>query len=221
MSVALPLGDGEMSPAAGVPTTGVEYLMQVRYEARRTRLRCAVAPANSTAANAGVAASETRATWRNDVSNEWQRALLDQFATLRSRVQLALERDDLPTPLVAVPHVNDEATWRAWIMEHRQVPSLSVVAALGDVRVRGLFELLAAWFGEASASLCERRARWLFALLAAADLPLDADTAAALMSLYRSLKRLRARASAGEVASFDVLLTVIGYGFNQRDDDHF
>lgn len=217
-SAALPLGDGEMSPAAGAPTTGVEYLMQVRYEARRTRLRRAVAPP-ATPHSAQVRASDAVASWRSDVSDEWQLGLLSKFAVLRSRVLQFSDLDRRGTP-TAVPHVNDEVAWRGWIMEHRQQPSLSVVASLGDVRVRGLFELAAEWFREPGVSLCERRARWLFALLAAADLPLDADTAAALMSLYRSLKRLRARAAASEVAAFDVLLTVIGYGFNQRDDDH-
>lgn len=97
---------------------------------------------------------------------------------------------------------------------------MRVVAALGDVRVRAVLEHCAEWFAAPNAVLSAKQGRWLFALLAAVDVPVDADTAAALMSLYRSLKRLRARALPEERAHFELLLAVIGYWFMQRDDDH-
>lgn len=212
---------GEQSPAAGVPSNGIEYLMQVRYQARRTRFAHAKAPpASSLPTAAPHVASAPRAQWRDDVSSEWQRDALCNFALLRTRVAAHLDVEQSPNVLPPLPSANDAQMWRRWIVEQRQQPSLRIVAALGDVRVRGAIEHAAEWFAAPDAVLGAKQGRWLFALLAAVDLPLDADTAAALMSLYRSCKRLRARTTAAEHAHFDLLLTVIGYGFMQRDDDH-
>jgi hypothetical protein len=214
--VAFPV-EGELSPATGAPTNGVEYLMQVRYQARRTRLRPAVhlsSPAHT--APQRVAAE----LWCAAVCDEWQRSLLQSFTALRESVTALCAADvgaqSAPSPL---PGVNDEQAWRQWVFAHRQQPSLRIIARMGDVRVRAVLEFASAWFRERDSLLCERRARWLFALLAAVELPLDADTAAALMSLYQSLKRLRARSAPDDLAAFDVLLTVIGFGFNQRDEN--
>jgi hypothetical protein len=217
MNVALPV-EGELSPASGVPTNGIEYLMQVRYQARRTRLRPVIAQRRTLVQQqqqqGHTVVVDERPMWNAELCDDWQRALLAKFTALRQTVFDSCSAG----ASVATPDVNDEQTWRQWICAYRQQPSLRIIASMGDVRVRSVLEFAADWFRERDAVLCERRAQWLFSLLAAVELPLDADTAAALMSLYQSLKRLRARAVATEFAAFDVLLTVIGFGFNQRDD---
>jgi hypothetical protein len=212
--VAFPV-EGELSPATGVPTNGVEYLMQVRYQARRTRLRPAVHLSTAPHTAPQRVAAEL---WCATVCDEWQRSLLASFTALRESVTALCASGGAQSPPL-LPGVNDEQAWRQWIFAHRQQPSMRIIARMGDVRVRAVLEFASGWFRERDSLLCERRARWLFALLAAVELPLDADTAAALMSLYQSLKRLRARSAPDDLAAFDVLLTVIGFGFNQRDEN--
>ncbi|KAF2300139.1 hypothetical protein GH714_009480 [Hevea brasiliensis] len=61
---------------------------------------------------------------------------------------------------------------------------------------------------------------WLFALCAAADIPLDADTSAALRSLLRKCASLRAAKSEldDEVVMLNILATISGRYFGQSEN---
>ncbi|KAL9431690.1 hypothetical protein AB3S75_026815 [Citrus x aurantiifolia] len=73
---------------------------------------------------------------------------------------------------------------------------------------------------EASSNLSRNDCLWLFALCAAVDTPLDADTGAALRSLLRKCAGLRAGKSEldDEVVMLNILATISGRYFGQLED---
>lgn len=72
---------------------------------------------------------------------------------------------------------------------------------------------------EASGNLSRNDCLWLFALCAAVDTPLDADTGAALRSLLRKCAGLRAGKSEldDEVVMINILATISGRYFGQLE----
>ena len=108
MSTVLPV-HGELSPEIGPPSDGVEYLMQVRWEARRTMARLAQAPArggssgavdNADTSNNAHTVHTTQTTSDVDTNaasdSAWTVHCTSQFAELRRRVARALECGERP-----------------------------------------------------------------------------------------------------------------------------
>ncbi|XP_021895433.1 uncharacterized protein LOC110812865 [Carica papaya] len=72
---------------------------------------------------------------------------------------------------------------------------------------------------EAMSSLSKKECAWLFALCAAVDTPLDADTSASIRGLLRKCASLRAGKSEAddEVIMLNILATISGRYFGQLD----
>ncbi|KAI3706279.1 hypothetical protein L6452_23902 [Arctium lappa] len=73
---------------------------------------------------------------------------------------------------------------------------------------------------ETMSSLCRNDCAWLFALCAAIDTPLDADTSASLRCLLRKCATLRAQKSGldDEVIMLNILATISGQYFGQAEN---
>ncbi|KAF2322209.1 hypothetical protein GH714_008663 [Hevea brasiliensis] len=90
-------------------------------------------------------------------------------------------------------------------------PTLSAILAMDSVaRVSALKKRIS--LAETMSTLSKHDCVWLFALCAAVDTPLDADTSAALRSLLRKCASLRAAKSEldDEVIMLNILATISG-----------
>lgn len=97
-------------------------------------------------------------------------------------------------------------------------PTLSAILAMDCVaRVSILRERIR--LAETMSTLSKSDCVWLFALCAAIDTPLDADTCAALRSLLRKCASLRAEKSEldDEVIMLNILATISGRYFGQSE----
>ena len=98
-------------------------------------------------------------------------------------------------------------------------PTLSTVLGIEPVaRVSMLKKRIK--LAEDMTSLSKNDCLWLFALSAAVDTPLNADTSAALRDLLRKCSSLRAEKSEldDEVVMLNILATIAGKYFGQSDD---
>ncbi|KAJ8755330.1 hypothetical protein K2173_019128 [Erythroxylum novogranatense] len=97
-------------------------------------------------------------------------------------------------------------------------PTLSQILSMDSVaRVSMLRKRIS--LAETASSLLKNDCVWLFALCAAVDTPLDADTCAALRSLLRKCANLRAVKSEvdDEVVMMNILATISGRYFGQSE----
>lgn len=97
-------------------------------------------------------------------------------------------------------------------------PTLSAILAMDSVaRASALRKRITQ--AETMTTLSKNDCLWLFALCAAVDTPLDADTSAALRSLLRKCASLRAAKSEldDEVIMLNILATISGRYFGQSE----
>eukprot|EP01108_Squamamoeba_japonica_P008077 TRINITY_DN7041_c0_g1_i1.p1 TRINITY_DN7041_c0_g1~~TRINITY_DN7041_c0_g1_i1.p1 ORF type:complete len:248 (+),score=29.43 TRINITY_DN7041_c0_g1_i1:43-744(+) len=208
MSTVLPV-HGELSPEIGPPSDGVEYLMQVRWEARRTMARLAQAPARGGSSGAVDNADTSNnahtvhtAHTTSDVDTNaasdsaWTVHCTSQFAELRRRVARALECGERPKN-PAIPHANDSVSWIRIVRGDRGPPRLSLLQSVGPMLARSALEHTGDTIRDEANGLAllerESSGAWIYALLACVDEPLLADTAAALTAILRAIESLSAR----------------------------
>jgi hypothetical protein len=124
---------------------------------------------------------------------------------------------------VRLPGARDERAWHAFCIgdgeRARAGPTLSVVRALDQPRTVLLLGMMAKWLRKDAMS--PQHARWLFALLLRVDRLLTADATSALRTLCRRCAALRAAMTPADdaalVASLNMVVTIVGLYFGQRD----
>ncbi|CAL1404646.1 unnamed protein product [Linum trigynum] len=116
-----------------------------------------------------------------------------------------------PTPAATTARVNESST------SH---PTLSAIRAMDSVvRISTLKKRISSAESVTTTSLSKNDCLWLFALCAAVDTPLLADTSAAIRGLLRKCASLRAAKSEldDEVVMLNILATICGRYFGQAE----
>ncbi|GAB2217914.1 hypothetical protein Droror1_Dr00001128 [Drosera rotundifolia] len=221
------LVEGEPNFDSGPPEDGLEYLRRVRWEA-------------SQIPNVKVAKLENKPKKEQTIympqipdiekcpehlapTKQWEDEFLADFSNLR------LGLSQLETPCVAetselclvlkpekVPSV--KAVVREVDVGHNEEPILSKVLGMDlATRVKMLMRRIA--LIEEATNLSRNDCLWLFAFCATVDIPLDADTAAALRGLLRKCAKLLASKSKldDEAVMLNILATITGKFFGQSE----
>ncbi|CAN0923836.1 Gem-associated protein 2 [Linum grandiflorum] len=206
--------EGEPDFDSGPPEDGLEYLRRVRWEAARIpKVKIAKIDKDKIINEQSVYMPQIP-----DIpkcpdhllpSKAWEDAFLVDFAQLR--LLLARDEDDVLS--------NDQTSQAICVDESSEIgPTLSAVRAMDSVyRVSSLKKRIRG--AEKASSLSKNECVWLFALCAAVDMPLLADTSAAIRSLFRKCASLRAGKVEldDEVVMLNVLATVCGRYFGQAE----
>jgi len=213
---ALPV-EGEPDYASGPPMDGFEYLRRVAHEARKTPnvMRATDADERARASATERAESSRR---RRDVGDyfgddeealapppwatpdgEWVRRTIGDFSDLRVRISRTLASRDSAPGARSYPSTADRRSWLG-VVEDVGDPPLGALLAMDAVICAYLLRQLSHRLqtidltsGRTPAGDAEltRLLRWFFATCARADLPLDADTVAAIRSAMKSVARVR------------------------------
>lgn len=235
---------GEPDFDSGPPQDGLEYLRRVRWEAEHIP-KVKVAKVERSVLNKeqtvympnipDIAACPEHLV----PSKEWEDAFLVDFSNLR----LALSQDEssiFPEEIESIPLAQsvlesviqenldfcetDDGNQENLEMEDKTVicdwPSLQNILKMEPVaRVSMLRKRITSM--ETMSSLCRNDCAWLFALCAAIDTPLDADTSASLRCLLRKCAALRAEKSDldDEVIMLNILVTISGKYFGQLESN--
>ncbi|KAF2322208.1 hypothetical protein GH714_008649 [Hevea brasiliensis] len=166
---------------------------------------------------------------------QWEDAFLADFSVLRmflSRNESSSTEISCKLQSMAVDHEQNTSSSQPaesiilQNMSHRSsisdsscnYPTLSAILAMDSVaRVSALKKRIS--LAETMSTLSKHDCVWLFALCAAVDTPLDADTSAALRSLLRKCASLRAAKSEldDEVIMLNILATISGRYFGQSE----
>ncbi|KAI3935330.1 hypothetical protein MKW98_027150 [Papaver atlanticum] len=209
--------EGDPDFDSGPPEDGLEYLRRVRFEAAKIPNVKVVKVDKSKLDKEqtkympeipDIAKCPTHL----QPSKEWEDAFLADFSELRQ----------------ALPHLEGLKTFQPMSVADvddasrcSHDPTVSVILGMDDVaRVLMLKRCINSF--ETKSSLCRNDCAWLFALLVAVGVPLNADTAASVRSLLRKCASLRAgKLEAGEdddeVVMLNMLATICGRFFGQLD----
>jgi len=202
--------DGLPDFDSGPPMDGSEYLRRVAYEARQMPnvMRAQVIDERA------YTSVSTHSVVRDDEADlappiwatpqrEWTRRTVGDFSDLRVRIARTLAMRDSAHDSGAYPANHDRRGWQT-LCEREHHPPLSAVLALDAVTCAYLLRHVSSKlhkFGYECASASDadtdiineitRLTRWFFALSARVDLPLDADTSAAIRSAMKGAARAR------------------------------
>ena len=205
--------DGLPDFESGPPMDGAEYLRRVAYEARQMPnvMRAQVIDERAYAAVTELTSSCSVV--RDDEAEfapppwatpqrEWTRRTVGDFSDLRVRIARMLAMQNGTYDRGPYPAKHDKRGWQTFC-ECEQHPPLSALLALDAVMCAHLLRHVSSKLhrfghehhaGEAGDSMesgIKRLTRWFFALSARVDLPLDADTAAAIRSAMKGVARAR------------------------------
>lgn len=224
------LVEGEPDFESGPPEDGLEYLRRVRWEAAHIpKVKVAKIDNSKLKQEQSVYMPKIPkieecpphlAPWR-----QWEDEFLADFSELR----LALSRLDNtcdtslsdPQSIIFGPneHKNHPSKSRSLLELPKGGPTLSTVLAMELATRVAMLKRHISLFENAS-NLSKDDCAWLFALCAAVDTPLDADTCASLRCLLRRCAKLRAKKSEldDEVVMLNVLATISGKFFRQSEN---
>eukprot|EP00877_Chromochloris_zofingiensis_P010370 jgi/Chrzof1/5587/Cz16g08080.t1 len=244
---ALPV-DGEPDWSIPEPTTAEEYLRRVRHEAAQCpRVVRVEMPADMQAAQRPIAAlPEPDAIpdapdWAKP-SSSWVREFVDNFQDFRLQMQQAYDQGDFAPD--SLPHLNDLQAWDSLcfgpgLRNDTNLTSTSGSDYGGDVMIMAdsMFTAVMGMDQVAIVTLFQRhideleqdfpnnlpllRGKWLFALAARLEKPLQPDVSAALRSLLRYCAKLRCQLSEASdplLPQLNVLMTVAGAYFGQDEE---
>ncbi|KAL9265465.1 hypothetical protein AKJ16_DCAP18237 [Drosera capensis] len=156
-------------------------------------------------------------------SKQWEDEFLADFSNLRlglSQLKTPCNAETSELCLVLKPEKvpSVKAVFREVDVGHNEEPILSKVLGMDlATRVKMLTRRIA--LIEEATSLSRNDCLWLFALCATVDIPLDADTAAALRCLLRKCAKLLASKSEqdDEAVMLNILATITGKFFGQSE----
>ncbi|XP_023540169.1 uncharacterized protein LOC111800622 [Cucurbita pepo subsp. pepo] len=242
------LVEGEPNFDSGPPEDGLEYLRRVRWEASHIP-NVAVAKVDRSnfkkerSVYMPVIPAIANCPQNLLPSKEWEDAFLADFSKLRQVLSCpeglmqsdfifhekidSVSPDSIDQPSVILP-ANDidsqppeepNASTSSKENSGNNYPSLSAISKMNSVfRVSSLRKRINSL--ETQTTLSRTDCLWLFALSAAVDTPLDADTCASFRSLLRKCASLRAEKSEldDEVIMLNILATISGRYFGQSEN---
>lgn len=209
------LVEGDPDFDSGPPQDGFEYLRRVRWEAKRVP-KVKVAKLDRSKLN-----KEQTPYMPNipDIVNcldhlipskQWEDAFLADFSKLRLALSCHEDSNAGGTCKQPFPSAGSESL--------DNFPTLSAILAMDSVaRVSMLRTRISSV--ESMGTLPRSDCVWLFALCAAVDTPLNADTSASLRGLLRKCANLRAKKSEldDDVIMLNILATISGKYFGQLE----
>ncbi|KAK9288355.1 hypothetical protein L1049_016808 [Liquidambar formosana] len=210
------LVEGEPDFDSGPPQDGLEYLRRVRWEAAQIP-KVKVAKLDRSKLNKEQTVYMPKIP---DIvkclehllpSKEWEDAFLADFSELRLALS-CLEGSSAKAS-------SKQPSTPILLESSGNYPRLSAILGMDSVaRVSMLRRRISSV--EAMSTLSRGDCLWLFALCAAVDTPLDADTSAALRCLLRKCSSLRAEKFEldDEVVMLNILATISGRFFGQSEN---
>lgn len=214
--------EGEPDFESGPPLDGLEYLRRVRWEAAQipkvkvVKLNSTILTNEQTAYMPSIP-EISKCPSKLLPSKDWENAFLADFAELRQAIS-ALENSCDEQSLRNVGKVPGKQSDSLQQLK-KNAPTLTAVLGMDAVcraaALRNSITLL-----EPANTLSRDECLWLFALCAAVDTPLHADTSASLRCLLRKCSSLLALKLEpdDEVAMLNILITITGRYFGQFDN---
>ncbi|XP_038989669.1 uncharacterized protein LOC120113061 [Phoenix dactylifera] len=215
------LVEGEPDFDSGPPLDGFEYLRRVRWEAAQIP-KVKVAKLNLSKVNSEQTPympkiPEIAKCPLNLLPlKDWEDAFLANFSEIRQAFSLLENSSDQVSARKSSDNYCKQ-TDRA--EQPKCIPTVSVIRGMDAVSraatLRNYISML-----ESASILSRDDCLWLFALCVAVDVPLGAETSAALRCLLRKCSSLLARKSEpdDEAAMLNILITITGKYFGQFDN---
>lgn len=213
--------EGEPDFESGPPLDGLEYLRRVRWETARVPKVKVVKLNSSKLSNEQTAYMPnipeiTKCPPNLLPSKDWENAFLTDFSELRQ----AISEHENYCDKQSVNKVGEGTGKQSDILQHLKstTPTLTAILGMDAVcRAAALRKIITSL--ETSSALSREDCVWLFALCAAVDTPLHADTCASLRCLLRKCSGLLAMKMEpdDEVAMLSILVAITGKYFRQLD----
>ncbi|GLH15963.1 Protein Gemin2 [Gryllus bimaculatus] len=173
-------------------------------------------------------------------SLEWQQKQVSDFSMVRRKLA---QMKSLPAPVssVELPDEDDEKGWLLFCLGSEvqishldkemgnseteavegQLPLVSTIVSMNQPTVEQILDYHINWLQE-STQLTTQQGRWLYALLAALELPLTPEICFLLRTLARECSRLRALVAEVEsqqemVSPLNLLICLVALYFRQAD----
>ncbi|OVA11713.1 Gem-associated protein 2 [Macleaya cordata] len=206
--------EGDPDFDSGPPQDGLEYLRRVRWEAAQIP-KVKVAKLDSSKLNneQTVYMPEipdiAKCPQHLQPSKDWEDEFLADFSELR--LALSHLEGSKSFPHLSIAEVDDGSRCS-------RNPTVSIILGMESVSRASMLRRCIKSL-ETKISLHRNDCAWIFALCAAVDIPLDADTTAYLRGLLRKCASLRAGKSEldDEVVMLNMLVTVSGRYFRQLE----
>lgn len=214
--------EGEPDFESGPPLDGLEYLRRVRWEAAQVpkvkvvRLDSTKLTSEQTAYMPSIPVIP-KCPQNLLPSKDWENVFLADFSELRQEITVLQSSCEEPSldNVCKAPSKQSDCIQQL----KKNPPTLTAILGMDAVcRAAALRKSISSF--EAASNLSKDDCLWLFALCAAVDTPLHADTCASLRSLLRKCSGLLALKleSDEEVAMLSILITVAGKYFGQLDN---
>lgn len=219
--------EGEPDFESGPPEDGLEYLRRVRWEAAHIpKVKVAKIDNSKLKKEQSVYMPKIPDIEKCPAhlvpSKQWEDEFIADFSELRLALShLEGTSDTSPTDpeTIVFGPKSQSSKSRTSLELPTGGPTLSTVLAMEPATRVAMLRKRVTLF-ENSSDLSKDDCAWLFALCAAVDSPLDADTCASLRCLLRRCAKLRARKSEldDEVVMLNVLATISGKFFGQLEN---
>ena len=229
----LPLDDMPASDSA-MPLDGYEYLRRVRDEAARipntvtcdTTMHLKFSSAQQGSDEPACDVAQTNEHVERHVNPAWVHEFVASFEELRVSLEACASAGAVSSQItVPAPpaSVNDHQGWRRFAAKNE--PTTQILAAVREHEAPILLSWLTEELTAADDAIDERRAAWVYGVMARLGWPLDADAASSLRVVLRHAARARREhAHDAEVhARAHVLMAAAGVYFKQAgvDEDEF
>ncbi|KAG8230087.1 hypothetical protein J437_LFUL009206 [Ladona fulva] len=165
-------------------------------------------------------------------SKEWQQLQVANFSRMRQKLDRYRKKTIKEPPPVKLPKERYAEDWYQMCFGRfvdsenkgpeyaRAPPLLSIVTAMPNLVIEKVLEYEVQWLSEEDCTFSHEDGQWLYALLAALELPLTPDTCALLRNLARCCSQLRAKLDSSNhslVAAYNLFICLVAKYFRQSD----
>ncbi|XP_046384680.1 gem-associated protein 2 [Ischnura elegans] len=231
--------DDEFDPSVP-PSTGQEYIQRVVWEAARCEEVAVAAVKKPLTTKQTFLVNNLPGCVAAPVeyapTKEWQQLQVSNFSSLRQRLARCRKNHLKHPPPVKLPPDDNYQAWYKMCFgrsiedgeeedtgkdeKSKVLPLLSIVTAIPHPVVEKMLEYEVEWLSGSESSLSHDQGCWLYALLAALELPLTPDTCSLLRNLARSCSQIRAKLDKPDhpdVAALNLFICLVAKYFRQND----
>ncbi|XP_071443868.1 gem-associated protein 2 [Hetaerina americana] len=169
-------------------------------------------------------------------TKEWQQLQVANFSSVRQRLARCRKNHNKHPPPLKLPPDDNYHEWYKMCFgrtlesteedgndfegKAKVLPLLSIVTAIPHPVVEKMLEYEVEWLSSNRCSFSHDQGSWLYALLAALELPLTPDTCSILRNLARLCSQLRAKLDKPDhpdVAALNLFICLVANYFRQSD----
>jgi len=214
------------------PTSGEDYIKRVVIEAKRCD-SVVVAEIDESrlkkpTVNVPALAGCVKAPISLSPSLQWQQCQVADFSDIRLRIaglRSNIQNGKWKNPSMALPDIDDRSSWlklcSADVPEgcSESLPTLGIIFSMSHPTIEQVLEYLVEIIDEQE-ELSLSLGRWVYALLAVLELPLNPDACSCLRTLARCCSKIRAKtnpAQQTQVNALNLFICLVARYFRQLD----